>query len=93
MLTIGFVLSSVRCRFVPVPPIINYVYGATAATLRGYSLATLLGNLPGTLICIFSTHGTQNRWQVGVCVLAVFLYASAVAGRTMRQKLASYDDA
>lgn len=77
-------------RLVPMPPVINYIYGATAAHLRGYIFATLIGNMPGTLLAIMITKSASVPWQVAVCFAAAFVYASVVAGRTLTRKLAAF---
>mmetsp|Transcript_19568 Transcript_19568/g.77864 ORF Transcript_19568/g.77864 Transcript_19568/m.77864 type:complete len:142 (+) Transcript_19568:582-1007(+) len=44
---------------VPLPPVVNYVYGATAAPPRSFLLATLVGNFPGTFLCVLAAKGLQ----------------------------------
>ncbi|KAJ8614557.1 hypothetical protein CTAYLR_000878 [Chrysophaeum taylorii] len=83
-------------RFAPMPPVINYIYGATSASFRGYLFATLLGNSPGIALCVMSSHGlalgTELSLGIAACVVFAVIFASSFASRTVSQKLATYGD-
>lgn len=85
-------------RLVPMPPAMNYVYGATSASLRGYAAATLVGNMPGSLMCILSAKGAAlsfNSWRsfaVAGAVVALAVYGTTIAGRAVHRKLEFYSN-
>lgn len=84
-------------RFVPMPPAINYVYGAMAPRRAAYTAATVLGYVPGTVLTVLGAAGLAAdrpppavvaAGAAGAAVLALLLAATA---RRARATLASYE--
>lgn len=84
--------------FVPMPPAVNYVYGATSASFAGYLAATILGNSPGVLLCVSAAKGLTLRpkdlkWYAFVALaagLGLVLYGATVAAIAVRAQLELY---
>ena len=78
-------------RMVPMPPAINYLYGAMAPKFHAYFFSTLLGYLPGTVGTVLAAKGATvalPRWCYvagGVGVLALVLTTVATGRRVSRQ--------
>ena len=78
-------------RMVPMPPAINYLYGAMAPRFPAYFFSTLLGYLPGTVGTVLAAKGATvalPRWCYvagGFGVLALVLTTVATGRRVSRQ--------
>ena len=55
----GFTLL-LLLRLVPMPPAINYVYGAIKPSWAAYVGATLIGYIPGTVMTVFAAAGARG---------------------------------
>ena len=83
-------------RMVPMPPAINYLYGAMAPKFPAYFLSTLLGYLPGTVGTVLAVKGATvalPRWCYvagGVGVLAL-VGTTVATGRRVSRQLDAYE--
>ena len=83
-------------RMVPMPPAINYLYGAMAPKFHAYFLSTLLGYLPGTVGTVLAAKGATvalPRWCYvagGVGVLAL-VGMTVATGRRVSRQLDAYE--
>ena len=83
-------------RMVPMPPAINYLYGAMAPKFPAYFFSTLLGYLPGTVGTVLAAKGATvalPRWAYvagGVGVLAL-VGMTVATGRRVSRQLDAYE--
>ena len=83
-------------RMVPMPPAINYLYGAMAPKFPAYFLSTLLGYLPGTVGTVLAAKGATvalPRWCYvagGLAVLAL-VGTTVATGRRVSRQLDAYE--
>ena len=83
-------------RMVPMPPAINYLYGAMAPKFHAYFLSTLLGYLPGTVGTVLAAKGATvalPQWCYvagGLGVLAL-VGMTVATGRRVSRQLDAYE--
>ena len=83
-------------RMVPMPPAINYLYGAMAPKFPAYFFSTLLGYLPGTVGTVLAAKGATvalPRWCYvagGLGVLAL-VGMTVATGRRVSRQLDAYE--
>ena len=83
-------------RMVPMPPAINYLYGAMAPRFPAYFLSTLLGYLPGTVGTVLAAKGATvalPQWCYvagGLGVLAL-VGMTVATGRRVSRQLDAYE--
>ena len=83
-------------RMVPMPPAINYLYGAMAPKFHAYFFSTLLGYLPGTVGTVLAAKGATvalPRWCYvagGLGVLAL-VGMTVATGRRVSRQLDAYE--
>ena len=83
-------------RMVPMPPAINYLYGAMEPKFPAYFLSTLIGYLPGTVGTVLAAKGATvalPRWCYvagGVGVLAL-VGMTVATGRRVSRQLDAYE--
>lgn len=95
----GFFAVLLLRLFLPMPPAVNYLYGATAATFPSYALATVVGNTPGVFMAVAAAKGLALRHPLPWYVYALTATALVCAGlgatfgaAAVKNKLDSYAD-
>ena len=89
-------------RLVPMPPAINYVYGAIKPTWRAYVAATVVGYCPGTLMTVLAAAGAggpllgggRPPWYAyagGVAAAAALFAALAATAKNVKATLDEYE--
>mmetsp|Transcript_32510 Transcript_32510/g.103665 ORF Transcript_32510/g.103665 Transcript_32510/m.103665 type:complete len:223 (+) Transcript_32510:46-714(+) len=86
--------------FLPMPPAVNYLYGATSASFAGYAAATVLGNTPGILACVAASKGLALRpkdlppagWAVCALLAITLAWLAYNAANEVRRHLDAYAD-